>query len=74
LEPTSKLAATRWVAERAWIPGLDELSDDACYRAMDWLLAVEPELAERVYWAVADLLNLEVDLLFFGAPEVVVGR
>jgi hypothetical protein len=65
LEPTSKLAATRWVAERAWIPGLDELSDDACYRAMDWLLAVESDLAEQVYWAVADLLNLEVDLLFF---------
>jgi hypothetical protein len=26
---------------------------------------VEPELAEAVYWSVADLLNLEVDLLFF---------
>jgi hypothetical protein len=65
LEPTSKLAATRWVAERAWIPRLDELSDDACYRAMDWLLAVESELAEQLYWALADLLNLEVDLLFF---------
>ena len=65
LEPTSKLAATRWVAERAWVPGLKQVSDDACYRAMDWLLAVHDELAERVYWATADLLNLEVDLLFF---------
>jgi hypothetical protein len=65
LEPTSKLAATKWVAERAWIPGLAEVSDDACYRAMDWLLEVHEELAERVYWATADLLNLEVDLLFF---------
>jgi hypothetical protein len=65
LEPTSKLAATRWVAERAWVPGLEQVSDDACYRAMDWLLEVHDELAERVYWATADLLNLEVDLLFF---------
>jgi len=65
LEPLSKLAATKWVAERAWVPGLDEVSDDACYRAMDWLLEVEAEVAEAVYWAVADLLNLEVDLLFF---------
>ena len=65
LEPLSKLAATRWVAERAWVPGLDEVSDDACYRAMDWLVEVEAELTESVYWAVADLLNLEVDLLFF---------
>jgi hypothetical protein len=65
LEPSSKLAATKWVAERVAIPGVDEVDDDACYRAMDWLLDVEAELAEAVYWATADLLNLEVDLLFF---------
>ncbi len=65
LEPLSKLAATRWVAERAVIAGLDEVDDDACYRAMDWLLEIEDDLAEAVYFAVADLLNLEVDLLFF---------
>jgi transposase len=65
LEPTSKLAATQWVTERAWIPGLEQVSDDACYRAMDWLLAIADELAEQTYWATADLLNLEVDLLFF---------
>lgn len=65
LEPVSKLAATRWVAERVWVPGLGEVSEDACYRAMDWLLEISQELAEQVYWATADLLNLEVDLLFF---------
>jgi hypothetical protein len=65
LEPLSKLAATQWVAERATIDGLEELDEDACYRAMDWLLEIEPELAEAVYWATADLLDLEVDLLFF---------
>jgi len=32
---------------------------------MDWLLEVHDKLAEQVYWQVADLLNLEVDLLFF---------
>ena len=65
LEPLSKLAATQWVAERVAILDLEEVDDDACYRAMDFLLEVEPELAEAVYWATADLLNLEVDLLFF---------
>ena len=65
LEPLSKLAATRWVGERAALPGLDSVDDDACYRAMDWLVEIEEELAEAVYFAVADLLNLEVDLLFF---------
>jgi hypothetical protein len=65
LEPLSKLAASKWLCERAWIDGLDELDEDACYRAMDWLLEVEDELAEQVYFETADLLNLEVDLLFF---------
>src|SRR5664280_305737 len=65
LEPLSKLSCATWVSERVTIPGLEALSDDACYRAMDWLLQIEPELAEGVYWSVANLLNLEVDLLFF---------
>lgn len=65
IDPSSKLAATAWVAERVAIDGLDDVDADACYRAMDWLLEIEGELAEAVYWSVADLLNLEVDLLFF---------
>lgn len=65
LDPLSKLAATRWVRERVAIDGLEEVDEDTCYRSMDWLLAVEAELAQAVYWATADLLDLEVDLLFF---------
>jgi hypothetical protein len=65
IDPSSKLAATTWVSERVAIDGIDDLDADACYRAMDWLLEIEPELAEAVYWSTADLLNLEVDLLFF---------
>ena len=65
LAPSSKLSCAAWVSERVAISGLADLSDDACYRAMDWLLEIEAELAEQVYWSVATLLNLEVDLLFF---------
>ena len=65
LAPSSKLAAAGWVNRDVHIPGLSEVSDDACYRAMDWLLAVEPALAKDVYASTADLLNLQVDLLFF---------
>jgi hypothetical protein len=65
LKPSSKLAATDWIAHDVHIDGLGEVSDDACYRAMDVLLEIEPVLAEEVYHQVADLLNLEVDLLFF---------
>ncbi|MBB4944218.1 hypothetical protein FHR32_008621 [Streptosporangium album] len=40
-------------------------SDDACYRAMDWLHDVRERLEAEIYNQVANQLNLEVDLLFF---------
>ncbi len=65
LAPSSKLAASEWMSRDVHIDGLGEVSDDACYRAMDWLHAVRGELEKQVYFSVADLLSLEVDLLFF---------
>jgi transposase len=47
------------------IEGLPETTDDACYRAMDWLLEVQGVLEKEVFHQVASLLSLEVDLLFF---------
>ena len=65
LAPSSKLAAAEWMSRDVHIDGLGDVSDDACYRAMDWLHQVRGELEKQVYLAVAGLLNLEVDLLFF---------
>lgn len=65
LKPSSKLAATDWIAHDVHIDGLGEVVDEACYRAMDVLAEIEKTLAKEVYHQVADLLNLEVDLLFF---------
>jgi hypothetical protein len=65
LEPLSKLAGTDWIRDRVAIDGLADVDEDSCYRAMDWLLEIEMPLAKAIYWAVADLLELEVDLLFF---------
>ena len=65
LKPSSKLAATDWITHDVHIDGLGEVLDEACYRAMDVLADIEKTLAEQVYHQVADLLNLEVDLLFF---------
>jgi hypothetical protein len=65
VKPLSKLAGCEWVAERAFIEGLAAVSDDECYRAMDFLHAALGELQERVFFTVASLLDLEVDLLFF---------
>jgi transposase len=65
LAPSSKLEATRWVREEVHIEGLAEVDSEACYRAMDFLLETLPELQETVFFTVADLLQLHVDLLFF---------
>jgi Transposase DDE domain len=65
LAPSSKLAAARWVNEDVLIDGLPQTTDDACYRAMDWLIEIKDVLEREVFHQVANLLNLEVDLLFF---------
>ena len=65
LAPSSKLAAARWISEDILVTGLPATTDDACYRAMDWLLEIRDQLERKVFDQVADLLNLEVDLLFF---------
>jgi len=65
LAPSSKLAAAHWASEDVHIPGLTETTDDACYRAMDWLLEIQGALEREVFHQVANLLSLEVDLLFF---------
>jgi hypothetical protein len=65
LAPSSTLAATRWIKHDVHIDGLDAVGDEACYRAMDWLIEAEPGLSRIVYDNTANLLNLEVDLLFF---------
>jgi Transposase DDE domain len=83
LAASSKLAATRWIEHDVHIDGLDRVVDEACYRAMDWLITAEPELSRIVYDNTANLLNLEVDLLFFDTtstyfeiedPDVSIGR
>src|ERR671911_1757962 len=53
LAPSSKLAAAHWVNDDAAIPELAATSDDACYRAMDWLLEVHPALEREVFDRVA---------------------
>src|SRR6266540_2929106 len=65
LAPSSKLAAAEWITNDVHIHGLPQTTHDACYRAMDWLHEVTPALEREVFWQLASLLDLEVDLLFF---------
>jgi hypothetical protein len=65
LEPASKLEATRWVGRDVVIDGVGGLDEDQLYRAMDFLLACSERVQESVFFSVAHLLNLEVDVIFF---------
>jgi len=65
LAPASKLKVEEWVHEDVVIDDLPEVAVQQLYRAMDFVLASEEELQREVYWSVANLLNLEVDLLYF---------
>ncbi len=67
LAPSSKRAALEWAAEDVRLPGVGELGSDpqVFYRAMDFLLDCDEEIQREVFFSVANLLNLEVDVLFF---------
>jgi len=67
LDPCSKRACSEWAREDVAITGLEQIDEDHCYRAMDLLVDADTEgkVQEAVFFACADLLNLEVDLLFF---------
>jgi hypothetical protein len=67
IAPMSKLSAAEWACEDVVIPGLGGMDDDQAYRAMDLLVEADAQaqVQQAVFFAVANLLNLEVDLLFF---------
>jgi hypothetical protein len=67
LDPCSKLAAAEWASLDVHVPGLAGMDEDQAYRAMDLLVEADAQakVQEAVFFACADLLNLEVDLLFF---------
>jgi hypothetical protein len=65
IAPASKLEATRWAPRDVVLPGVGELSDDGLYAAMDFLLECSERVQEAVFFSIANLLNLEVDVIFF---------
>ena len=67
VDPASKLAAAEWATCDVAIEGLESMDEDQAYRAMDLLVDADAQakVQEAVFFAVADLLNLEVDLLLF---------
>jgi len=65
LDPSSKLGVANWVENKAHVPGIEEVNHHNLYRTMDFLLEAQEAVEKEVFNSVANLLNLEVDLIFF---------
>ena len=64
LAPSSKLSMEDWVSREILVDGLPEADVHQLYRAMDFLLEASPEIQHDVFFSLANLFNLEVDLIF----------
>lgn len=71
VDPCSKLGLyDRWL-ETVWFPGCDGLTSlDTLYRAMDAFDKVAVRVEEEVFFSMANLLNLEVDVLLYDTTTV----
>src|SRR5690606_33660709 len=63
IDPMSKLSAAEWATCDVAIDGLESMEEEQAYRAMDVLVEADAqaEVQEAVFFAVAKLLNLEVE-------------
>jgi hypothetical protein len=69
--PASKLYCfSQWLAEEVRIADTEHLELQHLYRAMDFLEAEKAAIERAIYFHVADLLNLEVDLLFYDTTSL----
>ena len=68
-DPDSKLGcASRWLPDIAWLPEAGALAIDQLYRALDFLAVWSEEIERDVFLRSADLLRLDVDLIFYDTP------
>jgi transposase len=74
LAPDSKRGVEEWVKEDVALGNPEPLALHHLYRAMDVLLEHREFIHKEVFFSVADLLNLEVDLLFFDTTSTYLER
>jgi transposase len=74
LAPDSKRGVEEWVREDVALGNPAPISLQHLYRAMDFLREQKEQVQKEVFFATADLLNLEVDLLFFDTTSTYVER
>ena len=69
--PCSKLYCwEQWLKEEVRIPGTEGLSLQHLYRAMDFLEANKEPIEREIFHRVADLLNLDVEVLFYDTTSL----
>lgn len=65
LAPDSKLAVEEWVKKDVYLQQGESSQVQHLYRPVDFLLEHQQAIEHEVFWSVANLLNLEVDVVFF---------
>jgi hypothetical protein len=69
--PASKLYCfEQWLAEDARIPGTEALALQHLYRAMDFLEANKQAIERAIFFRVADLLSLDVEVIFYDTTSL----
>ena len=69
--PASKLYChEQWLAEDVRIEGCESLELHHLYRAMDFLEAHKEALEQGLYFRMADLLNLDVEVVFYDTTSL----
>jgi Transposase DDE domain len=71
--PASKLACyAHWLADDVYWPEAKALALEQLYRAMDFLLQHIDALEQEIFYRTADLLNADVDLIFWDTTTLYV--
>lgn len=71
LQPYSKLYChEQWLPEEVFFEGREALELQHLYRAMDFLEANKEKIERAIYYRVADLFNVDVDLIFYDTTSL----
>mgnify|MGYP000873219733 FL=1 len=74
LAPDSKRGVEEWARVDVALGNPEPIELQHLYRAMDILLEYSEHIHKEVFFSTADLLNLEVDLLFFDTTSTYIER
>ena len=71
LAPYSKLYCyDQWLRDEVYLPTAQELELHHLYRAMDFLETHKAAVEKAVYFKMADLMNADVDLIFYDTTSL----